>query len=76
MSKKTDAKKNDIEIITYAGVGGAICLYFIPQYTVPVVLFSGFIGCCYGISSILKKYDDAEEAGFIEKEKIEFFKKK
>lgn len=66
-------KKNDIEIMTYSILGGALILYLMPSYIPYVICYSGVIGSLYGILSILKKYDNSND--FVSKEDIEYFKK-
>ena len=77
MSKqKNDDTCNNIETLTCSVLGGAICCYFVPSYTIYFVLGGVVCVCAYGIISVLDKYKDIEDMNFVEKEKVEYFRKK
>ena len=48
----------------------------VPSYTIYFVLGGVVCVCAYGIISVLDKYKDIEDMNFVEKEKVEYFRKK
>ena len=69
-------ENNNMELIAYSILGGAIISAFIPTYMPVVVCGSGLILSLYGVVNILDKYKDTEDINFISKENIEYFNKK
>lgn len=66
---------DNIEMITYTVIGGALTSYFIPTY-IPIALLSwGAIGSIYGIIKILDKYKSIEDMNFVSKENVKYFSK-
>ena len=74
-SQKNDSSDNT-ETLVYSVVGGVVCCYFMPSYIPIFICVGGLIFCTYGIIKVLDKYKNIEDMNFVEKEKVECFKKK
>ena len=75
--KKEDNKNNSsAEKITYMIVAGGICCYFLEPLNIAMLGVSGvMLWSMSEIVAILKKYKNIEDTDFVEREKIEHFKK-
>lgn len=77
MSKQeANATTNNTQMIVHSILGASICCYFEPSCTIYFVLGGVICICTYRIISVLKKYENIEDMNFVEKEKVEYFRKK
>ena len=74
--QKTDASNNNAQTLVYCVIGGVVCCYFVPSYTIYFAFGGVICACAYGIINVLKKEEIKEDFNFVEKEKIEYFRKK